>query len=171
MKEKIINSIFSLTGASITIGVVGFMSGIVTIFVNVNEQVSIKWLLFSVLVSVSLILIFLKIIYDQSREIMPPPPFEHPIKYVPEEQVFVIRRNEHFLNNIVVGCYSQRDEIDRLAYLGVVHLLQDKVIQIKIRSDFKVLESIPTAHEELKSIVIRPVVPMTAFERISTSEN
>jgi hypothetical protein len=165
MKEQIAKAIFSLAGASILIGVVGFMSGLVTIFVNVNEQLSVKWLLFSSLVSISLVLILLKVIYDLSQEIKPPPPYEHPIRYVSDEQVFIIRRNENFLNSIVVGCYAVTDEIDRLAYLGVVHLVQDKVIQIKVRADYSVLPQIPSTQEELKNIVIRPVVPVTALEQ------
>ena len=153
------------------IGVVGFMSGIVTIFINVNEQLSIKWLLFVLLIGISVILILLKVIYDLSQEMQPSPAYEHPIRYVPEENVFVIRRNENFLNHIVVGCYSQANEIDRLAYLGVVHLVQDKVIQIKVQTDFSVLERIPTTQEELRSIFIRPVVPVTALQQVPPLEN
>lgn len=171
MKEKIVKGLFSLSGASIMIGVVGFMSGIVTIFINVSDQLSVKWLLFALLIGISVILILLKVIYDLSQETRPPPPYEHPIRYVAEEQVFVIRRNENFLNNIVVGCYAQLNEIDRLAYLGVVHLVQDKVIQIKVQTDYSVLPRIPSTQEELRNIVIRPVVPVTALQQISPLEN
>jgi hypothetical protein len=74
-------------------------------------------------------------------------------------------------HNIVVGCYAQQDEIDRLAYLGVVHLVQEKVIQIKVRTDFRVLKEMPTTSEQLKSIAVRPVVPVTALEQFSNLEN
>ncbi len=170
MKDRILNSIFSLSGASIAIGVVGFMSGIVSIFIDVDSQLSIKWLLLIMLLAVSLILILLKVVYDLSQFTIPPPPFETPIKYVSDEQVFVIKRNENFLNNIVVGCYIQRDEIDRLAYLGVVHLVQDKVIQIKVRADLQVLEKIPESADELDRLVIRPVVPVSALEQFNNLE-
>jgi len=171
MKDKILHVIFSLSGASIAIGVLGFMSGIVTIFIDVNSQLSIKWILLIVLIFFSLVLILLKVIYDLSQIIEPVPPFEIPIRYVEDEQVFVIKRNENFLNNIVVGCYVQKDEIDRLAYLGVVHLVQDKVIQIKIRADFQILKEIPVSIDSLKSIVVRPVVPVTALQQFSNLEN
>ncbi len=171
MTNKILSAIFSLSGASIAIGALGFMAGVVTIFVDVNSELSIKWLLFIVLLLVSLILILLKLIYDLSHETAPPPPFEVPIRYVPEEQVFVIRRNENFLNNIVVGCYVQKDDIDRLAYLGVVHIVQDKVIQIRVRADLEVLEAIPESTDALKNIIIRPVVPVTALQQLSNLEN
>ena len=149
----------------------GFLSGLVTIFINVNEQLSVKWLLFSVLISILIISILLKVIYDLSQETKPPPPFEHPIRYVPEEEVFVIRRNENFPNAILVACYAQQDEIDRLAYLGVVHIIQDKVIQIKIRADYGVFDSIPSKSDQLKTIVVRPVVPVTALQQLSNLEN
>lgn len=171
MTNKILGAIFSLSGASIAIGVLGFMAGVVTIFVDVNSELSIKWLLFIVLVLVSIILILLKLIYDLSLETAPPPTFEVPIRYVSDEQVFVIRRNENFINNIVVGCYVRKDDIDRLAYLGVVHLVQDKVIQIRVRADFEVLENIPESSDELKNIIVRPVVPVTALQQLSNLEN
>lgn len=171
MNEKIAKGIFSLSGASILIGVVGFMSGLVGLFIDVNSQQSIKWLLFVLLIGISLTLILLKVIYDLTQEIRPPPPYEHPIRYVPEEHVFIIRKNENFLNSIVVGCYALRDEVDRLAYLGVVHLVQDKVIQIKVMFDFSVLPKIPSTQEELRNIVIRPVVPVTALQQFNNQEN
>jgi len=90
---------------------------------------------------------------------------------VRDEEVFVIRRNENFINNIIVGCYILKDDIDRLAYLGVVHLVQDKVIQIKIRYDFKVLGTIPESIDALKNISVRPVVPVTALQQLINMED
>lgn len=171
MKERLLIALFSLSGASITIGVLGFMSGIVTIFVNVSEQISVKWILFVLLISISIILILLKLIYDLSQETQAPPAYEHPIQYVPEEHIFVIRRNEHFLNTIVVGCYAQINGIDRLAYLGAVHLTQDKVIQIKVLTDFSVLKGVPSTQEELRNIIVRPVVPLSALQQVTPLES
>lgn len=171
MYAKIANGIFSLSGASIFIGVIGFVSGLVGLFIDVNSQLSIKWILLILLLGSSLTLILLKVIYDLSQEKKPPPAYEHPIGYVLEEQVFIIRKNENFLNSIVVGCYTQRNEVDRLAYLGFVHLVQEKVIQIKIARNYSVLDAIPSTQEELKNIVIRPVVPVTALQQFNTMEN
>ena len=171
MNEKILKGVFSLSGASIMIGLVGFMSGLVGLFVDVNTQLSIKWLLLVLLIATSLLLILLKVIYDLAQETRPPAPFEHPIRYVPEENVFIIRKNENFHSSIIVGCYAQMDEVDRLAYLGVVHLVQDKVIQIRIQCDYSVLSKIPSTQEELKNIFIRSVVPVTALPQFNTMEN
>lgn len=171
MLNKILSATFSLAGASIIIGVLGFMSGVVSLFLDINAQVPIRWLLFEMLVLLSLIIVLLKLIFDLSQEKTPPPPFERPFRYVKEEEVFLIRRNENFLNNIVVGCYSQENEIDRLAYLGVVHLVQDKVIQIKIRVDYQIFDQIPDSDNTLKNLIVRPVVPVTALQQFSNLEN
>lgn len=171
MKEQIKKGILSLSGASIMIGVVGFMSGLVTLFVDINNQLSIKWLLFVLLIGISLTLMLLKVIYDLSQEIRPPLPYEHPIRYVPEENVFIIRRNENFPSNTLIACYALRDEVDRLAYLGVVHIVQDKLIQIKIIKDYSILPKIPSTNEELKNIAIRPVVPFAALQQFTISES
>ena len=170
MKSRILNTIFSLTGISITIGVLGFTSSIVTLFVDIDSQISIKWLLFVIVLSLCIIFILLKVIYDQFLEVVPSSPFEIPIKYIPKEKILVIRRNENFLNSIIVGCYQQKDEIDRLVYLGQVYLVQDKVIQIKLMHDMGVLEEFPKSIEELKNLKVRPVLPVTVFEQLTNKE-
>lgn len=114
-------------------------------------------------------MILLKIIFDLSNEKKPAAPFENPIVYIEDEQVFVIRRNENFLNSILVACYLHRNEIDRLAYLATVHLVQDKIIQIKILVDLGVFNTVPMSPDELKTIVIRPVVPVNALKYFSNS--
>lgn len=168
--HRIISAVFSLSGASIAIGVLGFMAGLATMFIDVDSELSVKWTLLVILLLTSFVIILLKIIYDISHEAEPLPSFETPIRYVSEEQVFVIRRNENFVNNIVVGCYVHKDDIDRLAYLGVVHLVQDKVVQIKVRADLEVLDEIPTSTDDLKRIIVRPVVPVTALQQLSSLE-
>ena len=140
-------------------------------FIDVNDKVSIKWLILSIISTSIIILILLKITYDLSIEKNPHPPFELPIKLIEKEGIFVIRRNENFINNIILGCYAQIDEVDRLAYLAVVHLIQDKIIQVKIIANFSILEKIPSTHEELKNLIIRPVVPFTAISQLNSLEN
>jgi hypothetical protein len=171
MKDRILQAIFSLSGASLAIGFAGFLSALVTMFVDVTDQISVKWLLFIILIFSILMLILLKVIFDLSSESHPSSPFEIPIKFIEGEQLFVIRRNDNFLNNIVVGCYLQRDDIDCLAYIGFVYLVQDKVIQIKVYRDLGIAQSAPTSSESLKNIVIRSVVPVTALECYTHQEN
>jgi len=171
MNDRILSGIFSLSGASLSIAAAGFLSAIVTMFVDVTDQVPIRLLLFTIFAFSCLILVLLKVIYDLNHEKQPAPPFEHPIKYISDGRLFIIRRNENFLNSIIVGCYSHQDDVDRLAYLAVVHLVQDKVIQIKIHSDLGLLSSIPSTSAELQTLIIRPVVPVTALQLFTNQES
>lgn len=164
MHNRILNAVFSLPGASLAVGAAGFLSAIVTMFVDVNSQISIKWVLLLLLLSISFALVLLKVIFDLSIENKIMPPFEIPIKSIEPDRLFIIRRNENFLNSIIVGCYSQLDDIDRLAYIAIVYLVQDKVIQIKIHADLGVLQKFPMTTDELKNIVIRPVIPVSALQ-------
>ena len=171
MKDRIVSGIFSISGSSLLVGAAGFLSALVTMFVDVNATVSVKWLIFATLLGSTITLILLKIISDLSLEKKPPPPFEIPIKFIGgADGIFVIRRNENFLNSIIVGCYSQRDGVDKLAYLAVVHLVQEKMIQIKIRTDLGVFNGADLSADDLKTIEIRPVVPVTAFELFGAQE-
>lgn len=169
MRNLVWHKVVSFSSVAIAVGVVGFVSSIVTLFINIEMQISVKWLLAIVVIFSSILLIMLKLIYDVSRQTTPPPS-ETPIRYLPDEQIFVIRRNVHFMNHIIVGCYEKKDEIDRLAYLGVVHLVQDRIIQVKIRKDLGIIKSDPISRSSLNDIEIRPVVPTTAFEHYDNRE-
>lgn len=171
MKDRILQAIFSASGLALVIAVAGFLSAIVTMFVDVNATLSVKWLLFMVFVATCLITILLKLVHDLARTEERAAPFERPIKYISDERIFIIRRNENFANSIVVGCYSHQDDVDRLAYVAVVHLVQDKVIQIKIHNDLGLLKRVPSTPVELQTLVIRPVVPVTALHQYQNSES
>jgi energy-converting hydrogenase Eha subunit A len=170
VKDRIVRGLFSLSGVAMMVAVAGFLSAIVTMFIDVGTVVPTRALLLTVFLSTCLIVVLLKIIHDLANVEIPPSPFEHPIKYLHDEQIFIIRRNENFLNHIVVGCYFSDDDVDRLAYLAVVHLMQEKVIQIKIHADLGVLKSVPRTSLELRALVIRPVVPVTAIQLLQNGE-
>lgn len=64
MMNEIKDRIFSFSGVSICVGAVGFLSGIVTIFIDVYADISVKWLLLSILLSIIVMLLLLKTVYD-----------------------------------------------------------------------------------------------------------
>ena len=171
MLDRLGKAVFSSNGISMLIAVIGVMSSIVGLFVNTGDTVSIKWLIFTVTLAGYLVVIFIKIAHDAASEARPPPAFEHPIRYVPEGQVFVIRRNEHFTLNTVVGCYSQKNGLDKLAYLGLVEHIQPKLIQVQILRDLKTLPYVPQGSDELKMLEIRPVVPFSALRQLADEES
>jgi hypothetical protein len=171
MREKIVQATFSLSGLSFGAAALGFLSGVVQLFININDQVSIKWLLFMVWIALTFGMILLKIVYDLHNEKKPAALFEKPIRYIPESQTLLIRRNDNFLNNIIVGCYFQQDEIDTLAFIGSVYIIQEKVIQIKIIGDFIGAYTAPTSQNSLDRLVVKSVIPFDAFNQIQSSGN
>ena len=169
MKDRIVSATFSLTGMSLAVGALGFLSGLVQLFVDTSLQLSVKWLLLAIWLALSFALVLLKVIYDLHHERRPAPPFEVPIKYIADKQIFVIRRNDNFLNNIVVGCYFQQDEVDTLACVGVVHIVQEKVIQIRLVGGFIGQATPPTSLDSLARLVVRPVVPFDALNQLGST--
>lgn len=168
MRNLIRNAIFSFSSVAIIVGVAGFVSSIVTLFIDIETQISVKWLLGVIVICVSVFFILIKLIYDVSQKTVPPPA-EIPIRYLPDEKIFIIRKNENFVNHIVVGCYEKKDGIDRLAYLGIVHLVQEKIIQVQIRKDFGIID-IHSISRNLDNIEIKPVVPTIALEHYNDQE-
>lgn len=164
MKEKINEAIFSSSGASIAVGGAGFLSALVGMFLDTSIQVSVKWLLLIIWSCTTILIILLKIIFDLSSEKRPPAPFEVPIRYLDEDKLLLIRRNDNFTNQIVVGCYSSIDDIERLLFLGAVHHVQENFIQIRILHNPLNDSEINGKDLDIKRIIVRPVVPLSAIQ-------
>jgi hypothetical protein len=170
MLTEIKKAVFSLSGLSIGLGALGFLSGLVQLFVDVSSAISIKWVLLMLLLSLSLVLILLKVIFDLHVQKNAQPNYESPIRFLDKDGILVIRKNEHFVNQIIVGCYYITDEVERLAYVGVVHHVQEKVIQIRIIRSFLPTENGITPPININHLIIRPVVPYSALERLGSLE-
>ena len=163
MKDHLLRNFLSFSGASVVIGVLGFVSAATGMFVDVNSSISVKWLLFLLLVLGTIIVILLKVIFDISSQNTIPDNFEKPFKSIASEGIFLIHRNENFATSIVVGGYIESDEIERLAYIAVVHHVQAKYIQIKVVKDMGLLTKLPSTTEELRNLTFRSVIPTDAI--------
>ena len=164
MRDRINQAIFSLAGISLAVGAAGFLSAVVTMFINTSEQVSVKWVLFVTWLLLTVVIILLKLLFDLTAENRVPPPYEIPIRYLPNDQILLIRRNEHFSNQIVVGCYSNVDDVERLLSLGAVHHVQDQFIQIKLLPPTSPDETGVGSDTDIKTILVRPGVPLSAVQ-------
>lgn len=172
MKNDILNKFFSFTSVSISIGVIGFLSGIVQLFVDVNTEISIKWLLFLLLVSLSMIFILMKIIFDLSK-FQYIPTFEKPINYLRNQDgrvTFLIRENEHFKYNIIVAGYTQKNQLDTTLFVGYVEHIQEKMLHIHVvkwLGEIDLYDSSGNIKQEvLSSIEVRPVIPRHVLNNI-----
>ena len=80
--KKIISAIFSFSGASILVGVAGFLSALVGMFVNTNDEISVKWFIFIIWMFLSFVILLFKLLYDASQVQDSNKYFEKPIKYL-----------------------------------------------------------------------------------------
>lgn len=150
--------------------VIGVLSAIITSFFNGTDfTVSFKVVIFIVWLSITIILVLIKIIYDvrninnfQSYEI----PFEviQQTEYAPI--MLLIRVNEAFRNEIYVTCYSvESDAVEKEAYIGMInHRHSKKSFQVEIVSPFPEFRDKRITHKELKNIIIRPIVSVRFTE-------
>ncbi len=165
-----IKQIFSIKSIPIMIASAGFLSAIITMFVDVNQTLSIKWLVFLTWLLITLVCILSKIIVDlngveRNRELKT---CETPINILPNTQILIIRKNSLFSHNSVVGCYWEEDGVETLTHVGVVHHIQEKITQIKILKELDSTDSSSKLSiEKLSQLIIRPVIPYHIIQQIS----
>lgn len=154
---------------SVVFGATGFLSAIVTMFVNTSSSLSVKWFIFLVWISVSIIVVLINVILDTEKELTKrkPLPYERPLGLPDDEGIIVIRRNEAFSNNIIIGIYFVNDEIERPAFAAHVHHVQDKIIQIKVIKCFLPDDKMVLLREKgVASLIVRPNIP---YDLLSSS--
>jgi hypothetical protein len=170
MLNEIKNRVFSFSGLFITLGVLGFLSGVTGLFIDINKDLSVKWLLFTILISLSLLVILLKLIYDISIKKEDQKYYEVPISYIESDRIFVIKKNDNFINSIIVGGYLVSDQIENLAFIGVIHHVQDKVIQVRIIWPQKLSDANLPNKVNLPNFIIKPVIPTNALNLLGIQE-
>ncbi len=128
---KITKFAFSINGLSILIGVLGFMSSIVTMFVDVNSQIPVKILLFSATLSLILISVLLSHIFTQKNETREIFDYAVPFMYEEKYNLYLVRKNPIFSNNVVAVCYEKDSEFEIPVFIGSVQWTQSDYLQIK----------------------------------------
>ena len=99
MLDEIRKRFFSIPGLFISLGVLGFLSGIVSLFVDINSQISVKWLLLTLLLLFSCCFILLKLVSDlwQTKSLSLATNQESPIQFRANDDMLIIRKNDNFL--------------------------------------------------------------------------
>jgi len=170
MNEKIKQAFFSFSGLSVFLGSLGFLSGIVQLFVDTNCRLSIKWFLLLGLMATSMVIILLKLVYDIWTEKGPPPYWVQPIQIIHQQNLIIINKNDNFVNSILVSCYLMDGNVENLIGIGMVHLVQDSIIQIKITKTFFRDSKHSFASIASDKLRIRPVVPYSVITELSAQE-
>lgn len=161
--------------SSALIGATGFLSALVTMFVDVQSTLPIKWFIFLAWLFSTILILMIKRIMEleeQNRQLLPLP-FEKPIRILEEQGIILIRKNKTFANNIIVGCYLTNDDVEKLAFSAHVHHTQDNFVQLKIIKSYCSDEEkkVLALNGVASSLVVRPNIPYELFSDLGESSN
>lgn len=159
---------------SIAIGAAGFLSALVTMFINTATDISIKWLVFLCWIFATIAVVLLSIIMDmvKEREKTPSQLYEKPLRMNDDGSIIIIKKNDNFTNNIIVGCYLESDEIEKLACIAYVYHTQEKLVQLKIwKNLLSESESKSLEEKGVHNMIIRPNIPYDLFLNLGDASN
>jgi hypothetical protein len=112
-------------GLYILIAVVGFVSAMTALFVDINAQISVRWFLGLICVALVIGLVLIRSLFalanmrDITRSI-------RVIKYLPDRGVFLVRSNFDLSVNSLLSVYVEKEGYEELFALGYVENVQDK---------------------------------------------
>lgn len=110
--------------AYMAIAVIGVLSSIVTLFIDIDQQVTIKWLLFSICIYLITVIFLLRVLFEiavlkgahQKIKI---------IKYYHERSVLAIRCTADMPINTMLSVYIQSDDYEELFALAYIENKQE----------------------------------------------
>lgn len=132
IKQKL-KDILTLNGISILIGIVGGFFGIISIFVDWNTQLSVKWFAALWIVYSFLLIISIKLTYDVYKShTQKTQKNNKAIKYSNTDSLLLVENNNNLEYSQRVSIYYMKNDFQLLFADGYVQNIQEKFVQIKI---------------------------------------
>lgn len=156
---KLLIQVFTEKGLYISTGVIGFISGIVGIFIDVNAEISVKWLLFvitiSLIVLIALLSLMSKLIWE--KQIVNQIKI---IKYYPNREALVLKSNQDISINSLLSIYVDKDGYEELQAICYIENIQEnKLMSAKIFKNFVDIDS-----DLIKKSIIKTTLPLIALK-------
>ena len=133
----------------IFIAVLGFLSSLVTLFIDVNATVSIKWILFETIIFMTIIAILARtiLVLSQIKNISQNIKV---IKHKQENGILILKSSIEIPMNSLVSIYHKNDDYEELYAIGFIENIQEnKLIAVKIT---KIIKSIDL---DIKKLIIK----------------
>ena len=133
IKEKL-KKIISFNGISLLIGILGSLASILTVFITKwDSQISLKWFVFVIFISLTIVLITIKLLFDLVHELKK----EHPhmiraVRYIPESKTLLVEKNNLLGHSAMVSIFYLDDNYEVELGKGFVKNIQDEFIQIQV---------------------------------------
>jgi len=133
IKEKL-KKILTFNGVAIIIGILGSLASILTVFITKWDlQISLKWLIFILFVSLTIILISIKVALDLNSELKIKRITTFPaLRYLTENSTFLVQTNDILGYSAMVSIFYLDDSFEIELGKGYVKNIQEKFIQIQM---------------------------------------
>jgi len=161
---KLSKKVTSEKGGYILIAVIGFVSSIVTLFIDVNQSISIKWFILLVCLFATVAIIFIRIIIEIASAKKLDSTI-NVVKYYQDRDVFLIKSTIPIPFNTLLSIYIQMDDYEDLYALGYVQNVQEnKLVSVKVIKKF--IDE-PQPHDLLERSIVKTSLP---YNRLSLEE-
>jgi len=160
---ELFKEVITEKGIYIVLAVIGMLSGISTMFLDMESTVTIKWLLFIVTISLIIIIIFFsflnKIVWE--KQIIPTLKI---IKFYKEKETIILKTNQNISVNSLLTIYINDEGYEYLQYLCFVENIQeDKLISLKIVYSFRDDKDI----EIIKNGIVKTTIPQNILGELN----
>ena len=132
VKEKL-GEILSLNGISILIGIVGGIIGVLSIFIDWNTKLSIKWFALLWMIYAFIALILAKLVFELRKSNINR--FQNPnkvIKYSSTESLLLVEKNGNLEITQSLSIFYIKNGFQLDLAQGFVQNIQDNFVQVKI---------------------------------------
>jgi hypothetical protein len=134
IKQKL-EYILSLNGISILIGIVGGILGIMSIFIDWDTKLSIKWLAALWITYSFILIVSMKLTYDMyMMHKLRLKTNNKVIQYSSTDLLLLVQNNQNLEYSQSVSIYYLKDDFQLLMASGYVQNIQEKFVQIKMIS-------------------------------------
>ena len=140
--------LLSFTGVSLLIGIVGSISAYFGFFItDWSALVSIKWPVFIIYLSLTIILFLLKLLVDMNEEMKKSQPHTASIvRLIAEHNTLLVSKNDFLGHLAMVSIFYNDDGYETEVCKGYVSSIQEKFIQIQL---FGISENFQTNYENV----------------------
>jgi hypothetical protein len=148
MIKKILKKILNFNGVAILIGLLGSLSSILTIFITQWDlQISLKWFIFSIFITLTIFLILTKVILGLNEEIRIKRINTFSVlRYIKESTIFLIQPSEMLGYLAMVSIFYLDDTFEIELGKGYVKNIQENYIQIQL---INIVEEFKINHEDV----------------------
>ncbi len=131
--EKIKDEIFSFYGFIFLVGATGSIFGLLRNFIDVESDISIKWLLLVLNLAVFIILTFIKVLVNTNHQLeMALTQKMNVISILIKENILLVEFNRILAANATVSLFLIKSECEIFVASAYVYHVQNDKIQIKL---------------------------------------